>query len=137
MSNLGVYQTVTTVIKVVSNVVGGPGKAVALVTAGIGATGYGVFRGVEAGGKAIYRTVTKLRATPDPLVGQLFTIAAEADAGRGLTLRAGDEIRVLERDGDAVLVEVLGDADSPYSVSGWLLASISDFPGGEPIGPTP
>lgn len=133
MSNLGLYQTMTTVIKAVSNVAGSPGKAVALVAVGIGATGYGVFRGAEAGGKAIYRTVTKLRATSDPLVGRLFTIATEADAGSGLTLHAGDEVLVLERDGDAVLVEVSGGADNPYFVSGELLALISDFPGGEPL----
>ena len=42
--------------------------------------------------------------------------------------RVGDEYRVLECDGDAILIEVLGDPGSPYFVSSKFLRSVSDFP---------
>lgn len=40
---------------------------------------------------------------------------------------------MLESDDDAILVEVIGDENKPYVVSGQLLGSISDFPDGEPV----
>ena len=61
-----------------------------------------------------------------------FTVAIDADCGGGLTLHAGDKFRVLSRDGDAVLIEVIEDADNPYFVSAETLVNISDFPGQGP-----
>jgi len=124
VGNLGWYQTMTTVAKAL----GGPGKALAIVGTGIALAGYGVVRGIETGGKKLYRVVVENRSAPCPTKGQIFVVVADGEAGGGLTLTAGDEFRVLECDGDAILVEVLGDADNPYFVSGELLGSISDFP---------
>lgn len=46
--------------------------------------------------------------------------------------------RVLECDGDAVLVEVVGNTDNPHFVSRAFLVSISAFPEtGEGITPSP
>jgi hypothetical protein len=36
----------------------------------------------------------------------------------------------LECDGDAILIEVVGDPDNPYFVSSKFLRSVSNFPGG-------
>ena len=123
MGNLGWYQTMTAVTKAL----GGPGKALAVVGTGIALAGYGVFRGVEAGGKQIYRLAVKNRSAPSSTEGQIFTVIEDGEAGGGLTLHPGDEVHILECDGDAILIEVLGDAHNPYFVSGALLASISDF----------
>jgi hypothetical protein len=44
-----------------------------------------------------------------------------------LVLKVGDEYRVIERDGDATLIEVLGDPKNPYVVSAELLKAVSNF----------
>ena len=56
----------------------------------------------------------------------------EKTDGLESVFRVGDEYRVLECDEDAILIEVLGDPNNPYFVSGALLATISDFPEGAP-----
>ena len=39
----------------------------------------------------------------------------------------GDKFKVLESDGDAVLIEKIGDLTNPYFVSAELLKDISDY----------
>ncbi len=51
-----------------------------------------------------------------------------ADSGAKLTLHSGDSFRVLECDGDAILIEVIGNPNNPYMVSGQFLATVSAFP---------
>lgn len=128
MGNLGLYQTLTTVTKAL----GGPKKALVIVGTGVAVAGYGVFRGVEAGGKKLFRVAVARRNAPCQAAGLTFTVAADAEAGGGLTLLAGNEYRVLECDGDAIQIEVLGDDDNPYFVSGELLSAVSDFPAAGP-----
>lgn len=120
MSNLGSYQVMT----VIAKRVGGPWVLTTLVALG----GWVVGRGAEAGGKVLWKRAKRRPASAQSSVG-VFTVTTEADCGSGLTLRKGDEIRVLEGDGDAVLIEVVGDADSPYFVSAETLTRISGFPG--------
>jgi hypothetical protein len=64
---------------------------------------------------------------------QIFVVGSEADAGGGLILDVGDRFRALERDGESVLIEVLGNADNPYFVSAEILARISDFSAPGPV----
>jgi hypothetical protein len=118
MSNLGVYQTLTTIAKKA----GGPTRLVAIIAVG----GYGILRASEAGAKRAVRTI-KERSAPCATKGQVFRVTSEGNAG-GAKMRVGDEYRVLECDGDAILIEVLGDLDSPYFVSSKFLSSVSDFP---------
>lgn len=119
MGNLGTYQAMTTLAKKL----GGP-KALLAVTA---VTGYTVLRPAEAGIKRALQAIRK-RYSPCIEEGAVFTASADGDDGSGFAIRQGDEYRVLERDGEAVLVEVIGHPDNPYFVSGSFLASISDFP---------
>ncbi|MFH8253189.1 hypothetical protein ACH3VR_22680 [Microbacterium sp. B2969] len=133
MGNLGGYQWITTFIKSV----GGPAKAARYAVGAAGlifVAGGAAYAGGEQAVKVLKSRLEK-RAVPCATQGQTFTVAAaaDADAGGGLTLRAGDAIRVLECDDDAIVVEVIGDENNPYVVSGQLLTSISDFPGGEPV----
>ena len=121
MGNLGFYQTMTTFAKAL----GGPEKAVAVV----GVVGYGVFRTIEAGGRRVYRVVVEKRSAANAAPDGLFTFAVAAEPGGGLMFHVGDQFRILERDGDAVLIEVLGDANNPYFVSSAVLKSVSDFSG--------
>jgi hypothetical protein len=64
--------------------------------------------------------------------GQVFEVVSDGENSSGLELWAGNEYRVLECDGDAILIEVLDNADNPYFVSGEFLATISDFPAEDP-----
>jgi len=118
MSNLGRYQAMTTIAKKV----GGPTVLAAMTFVG----GYLVLRPAEAGAKKAARVI-KGRSAPCATKGKVFRVHAVGEES-GLQIRVGDEYRVLECDGDAILIEVLGDPHNPYFVSSRFLRSISDFP---------
>ncbi|MFJ9597937.1 hypothetical protein ACIRS3_34975 [Streptomyces virginiae] len=123
MGNLGGYQTITTLAKKV----GGPG-ALAIVTA-VG--GWAIGRSAEAGGKSIFRAAkaaSKKRNAACSTKGQVFDVVSDSEDGKGLALRAGDQYRVMECDGEAILIEVLGGTNNPYFTSAQFLASVSGFP---------
>jgi len=120
MSNLGKYQLMTTLAKKV----GGPA-----VLAGITfVSGYVVLRPVEAGTKRAIRRV-KNPATPCESKGMTFLITVDGEE-KDVRLRVGDSYRVLECDGNSILIEVIGDSNNPYFVSSEFLRSVSDFPVG-------
>lgn len=119
MGNLGGYQLMTTLAKKV----GGPAALLAFTAL----SGWAVGRGVEAGGKAA-KAAAKKRNAPCSTKGQVFDVVSDGDDGKGLALRAGDRYRVMECDGEAILIEVLGGTNNPYFTSAQFLASVSGFP---------
>ena len=123
MGNLGYYQLLTTVAKKV----GGP----VVLIVGTAATGWAVGRVAEAGGKKAVK-VAKSKQTRGnanvPESDPIFTIHTDGDASSQLKLHVGAQYRVLERDENAVLIEVLGNTDNPYFVSSEILSRLSDFP---------
>ncbi|MFD6818796.1 hypothetical protein ACFWC5_00295 [Streptomyces sp. NPDC060085] len=122
MGNLGGYQVMTTLAKKV----GGP-AALAVVTA---VSGWAIVRGAEAGLKGGFRAAKK-RNAPCSTKGQVFDVVSDGEDGKGLVLRAGDRYRVMECDGEAILIEVLGGTNNPYFTSAQFLASVSGFPTAE------
>jgi hypothetical protein len=126
MGNLGGYQAMTRIVKAL----GGPKRAAVIVGGGLLLTGAGLY----AGGQKVVKTVIyriKPSVEPCPTKGQVFKVASDGEDGNGLTLRSGDEYRVLECDGDAILLEVIGRPDNPHFVSGAFLVTVSDFPAGD------
>lgn len=127
MSNLGGYQAAVELMKSL----GGPRKA-AIILGSLAATGgYAVLRGVEGGGKKLFKAVKSASedtGTPKPTKDKVFTVIAGGEDNIGLKLRAGDQYRVLGWDADAILIEVLNDRNSPYFVSREFLRTVSDFP---------
>lgn len=122
VGNLGNYLRMVKLAKQV----GGPLVLGAVTAVG----GWAVGRGAEAGGKAVWRRVRthdQNRSVEFRECPEYFTVTSSADCGAGLTLHVGDEIRVLERDGDALLVEIVGNNDNPHVVSAEVLRRISDF----------
>lgn len=118
------YQLITTI----ASKIGGP-RILALAVAGTGAL---LYKSGEIGVKFTVKKAKEVKKKIDARAeaaseSRIFNVTADAQAGGGLTLRAGDEFRVLARDDDAILIEGLGDAKRPYYVSGELLASVSDF----------
>mgnify|MGYP003308584167 CR=1 FL=1 len=118
MSNLGLYQVMTTVAKKV----GGPKVFLGLVAAG----GYGVFRLGEVGVKEAVKIGKRLR-NKKVRSASTFTVKRSAIDKQGLKFNIGDQFRVLESDGNAVLLELIGHDSNPFFVSGTFLQSISDY----------
>ena len=56
-----------------------------------------------------------------------YTVSKEGVSNEGLQFHVGETFKVLERDGNAVLIEKLGDDNNPYFVAAELLNEISDY----------
>lgn len=121
MSNLGWYQVITTW----SKKVGGPLNLLGIV-AGVGVIG-GVVgtKGVEA----LVGSQKKKAAEKEKAAGLLktYTVSKEGVGNEGLQFHVGETFKVLERDGNAVLIEKLGDDNNPYFVAAERLNEISDY----------
>lgn len=121
MGNLGWYQLLTTLAKKV----GGPKQLIAIFIGG-GA----LFGSITvAGGIAIKKKITyeliKKKQIADASI--IYTVKCESSSKEGLRFKVGDKFKVLELDGNAGLVEIIGDNNSPYFVSLKFLCSISDY----------
>ena len=121
MGNLGWYQLMTTVAKKV----GGPKRLFALVFGGGAILG----GGAVAGGGAIKRKVTQEldKKKQEEAASVVYTVSREGSSNEGLRFVVGEQFKVLETDGDAGLIEKLGDANNPYFVSLKFLRSISNY----------
>lgn len=124
MSNLGAYQWFTTI----SKKVGGPYQLLGITAIG----GYTVIRIIEAGGKAVYKLVKKNKGknqrkniieTPE------YTVIKAGKSNENVNFSIGDKFRILEKDKDSVLIDKLGDPNSPYFVSASFLEEISEYDG--------
>ena len=102
--------------------VGGPKPFLLLV----GICGYGVFRISEAGIKKFIKAIIHYKNNK-PLSSKLYVVHSAGESNEGLCFVAGDMYRVLESDGDAVLIEKIGEDNNPYFVSRELLIAISDY----------
>jgi hypothetical protein len=114
------YQLITTIAKKV----GGP-RVLLLVVAAGGAVVLKAGEVIVAKGMSMKRTFDA--RAEEAAKSRVYRVAENADAGGGLTLRAGDEFRVLARDDDTLLIEVVGSQENPWYVSAAQLVSISDL----------
>ena len=121
MSNLGLYQTMTTMAKAVGgplNLAGCVAGSGALVGAGV-ATAIILFIG-----KVAEKQEERQRETKTAFV---YTVHRDGKSNEGLVFKTGDQFKVLFVHDDAVLIEKLGDSNNPYFVSSELLKAISDY----------
>lgn len=134
MSNLGGYQAITTLIKSV----GGPENAKKLAVAAGGVlfvAGGATYAGIQKVAPAVKEQAVQLLAkwrsraeSTDELAGSVFTVTSAAESDQGVSFGIGDTFRVLDRDTDAVLIELIGKENNPWVIPADLLAQISDFP---------
>ncbi|MEG0793983.1 MAG: hypothetical protein RR399_09220 [Lachnospiraceae bacterium] len=123
MSNLGGYQTLTALAKKV----GGPGKLVALIAGG------GVLIGgiaVKGGELVIKKAIAKNKEKNGASLEKnqiRYTVQQDGESNEGLEFKVGDKFKVLDSDGDAILIELIGNKNNPYFVSKDLLEQTSDF----------
>ena len=121
MSNLGWYQIITTMAKKV----GGPRVLIGLLVGGGAAAGGGaVACGIAIKNKVAEKLDEKKRQEEAAIV---HTVTTEGKSNEGLVFKVGDQFKVLEVDGNAALIEKLGDNNNPYFVSTEFLKSISDY----------
>lgn len=129
MSNLGGYQKLTTFAKRV----GGPGNLVVLIAGSGVAVGAIAAKAGEFVVKKGKRAITKRKEKKNDLSikpDTIYTVEREAESNESLQFKVGDSFRVLEYDGDALLIELIENANNPYFVSEKLLKEISDYPDG-------
>ncbi len=119
MSNLGMYQRIVEW----SKIVGGPIQLLGITAVG----GFVILRLGEAGVKKTYKIARKkmLKITSDNSI--IFKVVSEGEDECGVEFAVGDEYKVLESDGESILIEKIGDSNNPYCVSGNFLRSISNF----------
>ena len=110
---------------VVAKKVGGPVNLLAL-TAVSGAL---VYKCGELGVKKAIKVVRvyKNEKHADSEKIGLYDITASGRSNDGVVFSVGDQFRVLESDGEAVLIEKTGDPNNPYFVSANLLRNISTY----------
>ena len=117
MGNLGMYQMITTV----SKKVGGPVYFLLMVAAG----GYVTGRSVEWTGKSIFKALAEEeKDNRIHTVKSSYVIAGNEE--KYCELGPGDQYKILARDGDAVLIEKIGDQNNPYYVSKSFLENITE-----------
>lgn len=120
MSNLGGYPRLTTIAKKV----GGPTNLVLLI-AGSGAV---VYKGGEILVRKAIKNVNKLYAeNSSEISSQIYIVNKQGVSNENLVFELGDRFKVLEFDGDAILIEKIGDSNNPYVVSSEFLEKISNY----------
>ena len=122
MSNLGWYQLLTTAAKTV----GGPKRLVGLLIAGGAVAGTG---GTLLTQKVIKKVSKKKNSKSIAFLesGKAFTVSVACNDDSGLQFNVGDKYKILNRDADAILIEIIGNDNNPYFISGDFLRTISDF----------
>lgn len=129
MSNLGWYQKITTWSKQVN----GPVNLLVLAVASGVALDEGILRPI---GKKVLPTVKRctsnLKATlagksSSEAVDTIYEVTTSGKSNEELKFLINDRFRVLETDGDSVLIEKIGDDHNPYYVSANFLGEISDY----------
>ena len=122
MSNLGWYQTLTTVAKAV----GGPKRLFGLILAGGAAVGVGGTILTQKAVKAVKNIINK-KNTCNIENQKIFVVLTEGVDSNGLVLKVGDNYKILNHDADSILIEKFGDDNNPYFVSAEFLKKISEF----------
>lgn len=116
MSNLGLYQMMTTAAKKVK----GPLNLFFLTAGG----GYVFGKICERGGKIVYKKLKQVHQRNN-VSKKAYDVNGIYSSEDGLELTFGDKYVVLERDGESVLIEKLGDTNNPYVVPTTILQGIS------------
>lgn len=122
MSNLGAYQWITST----SKKVGGPIKLLFLT----GATGAIFYKLSEISVKKCIKTFKTHQATKTKYLEaneNLYFVTSPGTSNEGIEFSIGTKFKILEKDGDSVLIEIIEDKNNPYFVSAEFLCNISNF----------
>lgn len=107
MSNLGRYQDITRW----SKKLGGSTNFLLVVAA----SGYAVLRPTEAViKKGIHKAKKHFPEKGKKSNTRVFTVKTSGTSNEGIVLKEVDMFKVLERDGDSCLIEIIGNKNNPY-----------------------
>ncbi len=122
MGNLGMYQWMTSTAKKV----GGPLPFLLMFILG----GAGLYKSAEIviqkSEEAVKRHQNQ-KGLSVQRTEQIYTIATAGTSNDGVNFKVGEQIKVLERDGNCVMIEKIGDKNNPYFVSAEFIRTISNF----------
>ena len=122
MSNLGAYQWITCT----SKKVGGPVNLL-LMTGAVGAM---LYKLGESCAKKYKKTFIAHRAIKTRNFGvneNIYSVTSPGTSNEGVEFPIDTKFKVLETDGNSVLIEKIGDKNNPYFVSSEFLRTISDY----------
>jgi len=120
MGNLGWYQLMTKYAKKV----GGPKNFIALLMGG----GYLLGKGSEVAIKKIVKATKKnSKNSREYDTQKIFEVTANGKYKDEIEMVIGDRYRVLESDGESILIEKINDSNNPYFVSADFLHKVSNF----------
>lgn len=122
MSNLGWYKILTTAAKRV----GGPKRLIGLIFASGAAVGVGGTILTQKAAKVVKNKINK-QNTDYLENGKTFVVHTGGRDDNGLVFKVGDNYRIMDRDGDSILIEKFGDDNNPYFVSAEFLKKVSEF----------
>ena len=120
MSNLGGYQTLTTMAKKV----GGPRNLVLVFLASGAVLGKISEIIIEQGIKGFRGKIHKEDYLDDM---KIYEVEIYGISNEGLEFSVGDKFKVLEVEKDAVLIDKIREKNNPYFVSSQFLQRISDY----------
>ena len=75
--------------------------------------------------KNVIQDKFKKNVPTDPTCSETYIVHADGVDESGLELKTGGKYRILSSDGDAVLIEKIGDENNPYIASWQFLEPIS------------
>lgn len=58
---------------------------------------------------------------------KIYNVTADGKGSKDLVLNSGDTYKILESDGESILIEKIGDSNNPYFVSADFLRTVSDY----------
>lgn len=121
LSNLGWYQKITQI----SKKLGGPKNFIASVF------GIGVVVGGTAAvfGNSLVKHLTNKKADEEEKLKSqiIYKVLKNGKSNEGLILKEGDLFKVIEKDGDVGLIEILEDNNNPHYISLSYLKLISNY----------
>ena len=110
MGNQGVYQRMTTIAKKV----GGPVNLFLLV----GTVGAGIYKGGEIVAKELVELTRSSQLNKQKILeSKTYCVIILDKSNEEIEFTSGDQFRVLETDGDAVLIEKINDTNNPYCLN--------------------
>lgn len=121
MGNLGWYQVMT----ILAKKVGGPLKLAGIICGGGAVVGGSVVMGCLAIKNKVSKELEKKKKEADSAM--VYEVMNNGKSNEGLEFVKGDKVKVLEVDGDAALIEKIGNENNPYFVAASFLESISDY----------
>ena len=102
-----------------------------ILTGTAGATaGIAIYKACEIGVKKCVKAIKSHQTTTDKNSESqhiLYSVIKPGVSNEGVEFSVGCQYRVLETDGDSVLIEKIGDKNNPYFVSAEFLSSISNY----------